>query len=195
MKKLVCILFAVSIVVVPANAAELLAYYPLDGNYDDYADGLYPLVPFGTPTFVGGKFGQAVLFDGPVPANASEYLRNNTGLNAVLANDSDFTVLFWVKTTQTGYSGFPEFQQPGMVSAEKGGPEDWSTYIDANGHVGFYVQAVGFPPWPTSTIPINNGEWRHIAVTRNNTTGNLQIYIDGVLLLFEKLNVTKPNVR
>jgi len=193
MRKIICLLFRLS-VVAPAMASELLAYYPLDGDYKDYAEGLYPLTPFGTPTFVAGKFGQAVLFDGPLTGtgNATEYLRNNTGLNPALANEKDFTILFWVKTTQAGYAG-PEFQQPGIVSAEKGGYEDWSTFINADGRLGFYVQFLPVA-WPTSTIPINDGKWHHIAVTRNNTTGNLQIYIDGVLNVERIEEGSKGNV-
>ncbi len=33
----------------------------------------------------------------------------------------------------------------------------------------------------TSTAPINNGQWHNVAITRNDVTGLLQVYVDGVL--------------
>ena len=54
---------------------------------------------------------------------------------------------------------------------------NWGT-LDATGRIGLYVGDSG---GVYSTQRVNDGQWHHVAMTRDVDTGRVQIYIDGVL--------------
>ena len=61
-----------------------------------------------------------------------------------------------------------------------GGGADWGTAI-VNGK---FVLGVGSSSGDTtigSSVTINDGTWHHLAATRNNGSGAMQVYVDGVL--------------
>ncbi len=94
----------------------------------------------------------------------------------------DLTVEFWVKTTQTGAN--PEwFHNPVILDKDAEGPgqPDWAVVL-RNSHV---VWETGNPGAGDDalegTAVISNGVWHHVALTRNATTGEKRIYMDGVL--------------
>ena len=69
---------------------------------------------------------------------------------------------------------------PGVLGVESAGDGNdvfWG-WLDATGRIG--VQA-GNMAGAKSANPINDGQWHHIALTRDATTGAVQVYVDGVL--------------
>ena len=124
-------------------------------------------------TYVAGKVGSlAAQFNGTgsyvsIPRSVSE----------------DFTVTMWVKTTDTaGGAGAHWWSGKGLVDGEVGGGgADWGTAI-VNGK---FVLGVGSAASGDTTIAssvnINDGTWHHLAATRDNTTGTVALYVDGVL--------------
>jgi hypothetical protein len=88
------------------------------------------------------------------------------------------TAAFWIRTTQTGNNTM--WMAPGVLGVESagGGNDIFWGWLDATGRIG--MQA-GNTAGAKSTAPINDGQWHHIALTRNATTGLVQVYVDGVL--------------
>jgi hypothetical protein len=108
-------------------------------------------------------------------ANESAVTVSND-LSPVLGSTSTLDV--WVKTTQTGNAY--HYMSPAITGVDQNGGNndiDWGT-LDGTGHIGLYVGDAG---GVYSTYPVNDGKWHNIAMTRNSTTGLVQLYVDGVL--------------
>lgn len=88
----------------------------------------------------------------------------------------DFTITFWLKTTQTGLSGPSFFQVTGLVDAEVGGiVNDFSIGLKVN-NISF---GVGNPDITINGSKIvNDGNWHLVAITRTKSTGAMKIYVD-----------------
>jgi hypothetical protein len=91
---------------------------------------------------------------------------------------SDFTIEFWVKTTQTAGGG-QWYNGVGLVDGEVGGvTNDFGTALVG----GNFAFGVGNPDVTiTSTTTVNDGNWHHVAATRVMSTGAINIYVDGNL--------------
>ncbi|TKB96387.1 LamG-like jellyroll fold domain-containing protein, partial [Pedobacter cryophilus] len=93
----------------------------------------------------------------------------------------NFTIEYWMKTTQVGpnSTGSQWYQGIGIVDAEVGGvTNDFGTALLGN-RIAF---GVGNPDRTIfSTVPVNTGNWVHIAATRNQVNGQIQLYVNGVL--------------
>ena len=90
-----------------------------------------------------------------------------------------FTIEYWVKTTQASPSGSQWYQGNGIVDAEVGGTTtDFGTSL-LNNKLAF---GVGLPDVTIqSTTSINSGNWIHVAVTWDGSTGVMKLYINGIL--------------
>jgi hypothetical protein len=90
----------------------------------------------------------------------------------------DFTIAFWLKTTQKGGDG-PWFLGVGLVDGEVAGvTNDFGTALVGN----VFALGVGKPDTTIkSTSVINDGRWHHVAATRSRATGALQVFVDGKL--------------
>ncbi|MDX1810171.1 MAG: LamG-like jellyroll fold domain-containing protein [Sulfurospirillaceae bacterium] len=85
---------------------------------------------------------------------------------------------FWIKTTQTGNN--TDWLAPGISGIEQnGGTNDifWG-WLDATGHIHI---TKGNGNGAESTNPINDDLWHHVVLTRDSSTGQLQVYVDGNL--------------
>lgn len=85
---------------------------------------------------------------------------------------------FWINTTQIGNN--TNWLAPGVTGIEQeGGSDDvfWG-WIDASGHIsvgtGDLNQAI-------STTAINDGDWHHIVLTRDASSGETQVFVNGTL--------------
>lgn len=89
---------------------------------------------------------------------------------------NDFSLAFWVKTTQTGGAGqwwAGRGLVDGYVAADA---NDFGTSLVGN-DVAF---GTGNPDTTiVSTIPINDGLWHYCVATRQQSTGTLNLYVDG----------------
>jgi CSLREA domain-containing protein len=94
----------------------------------------------------------------------------------------DFTISMWVKTSQTA-QGTVWWQGYGLVDGEVGDPvDDFGTSV-ADGKFAFGVGATpasGGDVTILSTTSINDGGWHHVAATRDATSGEMKVYVDGV---------------
>jgi len=146
-----------------------VARYAFEGNALDFSgNNLH-----GTPvdvTYVGGTMGvQAAHFNG---TSASVQIPRSIG-------NTDFTIALWVKTTDTGSVGNGHWWNGnGLVDGEvSGGRPDFGTALVGSK----FSFGVGTPDVTvTSSVDINDGQWHHLAATRELGSGQMAIYVDGV---------------
>jgi hypothetical protein len=122
-------------------------------------------------TWTTGRTGSGLSFNG-----TSNRVDLASDLSAVLGGSG--TVAFWINTTQTGNNTM--WMAPGVLGVEAAGDGNdvfWG-WLDATGRIG--VQA-GNTAGAKSANPINDGQWHHVALTRDATTGAVEVYVDGQL--------------
>jgi hypothetical protein len=120
------------------------------------------------PTWVDGKFGKALSFDGN-----DDYMQiiSGGGLNT-------FTISLWIKTNESRAS--PIFwQRPTIFGKSNGGSGSGDFgIITNNGYIGFWSGLVsGDASYLSSTTRINDNNWHHIVVS--NDGSHARLYVDG----------------
>lgn len=106
---------------------------------------------------------------------------NFNGVNnyVQIANEisNDFSISFWVRTTQSGGSG-QWWQGKGLVDGFVGANgNDFGTSLTGN-HFAF---GTGNPDTTiASTATINDGAWHQCVATRQQSSGTMNIYVDGI---------------
>ena len=138
---------------------------------DNSSNGFDGTAINGTATKNDGVICNSAYFNG-----IDNYIRVEN-LSSILNSTSSLS--FWIKTTQKGNN--IDWKAPGIIGVEQyGGINDifWG-WIDANGHIG--ISKGNNSRNSKSTIPINDGRWHHVVLTRNSKTGKVKIYIDGKL--------------
>ncbi|MBC8096253.1 MAG: LamG domain-containing protein, partial [Akkermansiaceae bacterium] len=117
--------------------------------------------------------------------NSAGYVGWNPTPAALLtALSGSFTISCWIKTTQNnyGYDQGPAYEGAGIVSADNGGLANDSVPLALTGSkIGFHTGGDVEDVTLNSTAAVNDGNYHHIVVTRNQLTGQKIIYIDGVL--------------
>lgn len=118
-----------------------------------------------------GKVDGGLRFDG-----VDDYIHVSDDLSPTLGGTA--TLSAWVQTTQTGDA--KSFYSPSIIGNEQsGGTNDlrWG-YIDDQGRIGM---ALGNSDGAVSEDAINDGEWHHVAMTRDADTGEISVFVDGQL--------------
>ena len=149
----------------------LQARYALDGNTQDS----------GGKAFHGTGVAPAYV-TGIVGAQAGQFNGTSTYVTIPRSVTTDFTVTMWVKTTDNAaWNGAQWWNGKGLVDGEVGGGgADWGTAL-VDGKFVLGVGSTGGDVTLASSVNINDGAWHHLAATRNNTTGAMAVYVDGVL--------------
>jgi hypothetical protein len=105
---------------------------------------------------------------------------NGTGNYVQVRNtvSNDFSVSFWVKTTQTGGTG-QWWQGRGLVDGfVSANTNDFGTALSGSN----FAFGVGNPDTTlVSTTSINDGAWHQCVATREQISGALNMYVDGIL--------------
>ena len=145
-----------------------VAWYKFENNVLDSTTNVY----HGTPSNVTYVTGQ-------LDAAAAQFNGTNSYVVIPASIRSNFTISAWIKTTNTYASGASWFNGRGIVDADVSGANaDFGTSIVSN-KFAFGIGQTNTTLFSTSTI--NNGLWRHVAVTRESASGAMKIYVDGVL--------------
>ncbi|OYU56650.1 MAG: hypothetical protein CFE25_05335 [Chitinophagaceae bacterium BSSC1] len=116
-----------------------------------------------------------------VTGNALKFDGANDFVNIPRSIAGDFSIEFWMNTTQIGPNagGSQWYQGIGIVDAEVGGvTNDFGIALLGN-KIGFGVGAPDRTIFSTSNV--NTGNWVHIAATREQSNGQIKLYINGVL--------------
>jgi hypothetical protein len=166
-----------------AVGTTLIAHYPFDnsGNlgHDTSGNG-YDLnfngadgVTFSSTAAAGSG---AAYFDG---FSFLSYTTMPSNILSTLAGD--FSLSFWIKTTETdGNGGGEAYAGAGIVAADVPGSHyDLVPAALDGGEIGFNTG----PDDDTlnSTVNLNDGNYHHVVITRHQATGEKQIYVDGHL--------------
>ncbi len=92
---------------------------------------------------------------------------------------NDFSLAFWVKTSQATTAAAQWYNGYGLVDGDASGTgNDFGTALCA-GKFAFGVGNADYTIFSTSLI--NNGAWHHCVATRQQSTGQMRMYVDGVL--------------
>jgi len=128
--------------------------------------------------WVGGKFGGALAFDG-------------SGELVSMANvaTADFTISFWMRSTQSFQVTNAPPSGRAIVSADSpGAANDFmiaGTQAGGVNRISFQTGRAAGGGISNSIIhgtsAVNGGQWIHVALTRVRSSGQMEIYINGVL--------------
>ncbi|HEX4263568.1 MAG TPA: LamG domain-containing protein [Verrucomicrobiae bacterium] len=164
---------------------DLNANYPLDvshnGNDMDYAYG-YNGGGFDMTNDVAAGPGALNFFENPDFSFSGGLLGwNNTpaGLLSTLAGT--FSISLWIKTTNhTANVGDIASDGACIIAGDvSGDANDLTPVALTGGAVAFGTGGTPGDDTLTSAKLVNDGQWHHIVVTRDQLTGQKRIYIDG----------------
>lgn len=148
-----------------ANTPQPSLAWQFEGSTTDYISGLSPTTITGTPTYVTGKYGQAIQFTNSAGSTASQRLAYSTSLSSA----SGFTYSFWVQFNTYNVG----FQTPISLG-------------DASSYLNIYGTSVIYLYWlrgtnaiqASSSFSYSIGTWYHIVVTYVSQT--VTLYINGI---------------
>jgi MSHA biogenesis protein MshQ len=144
------------------------------GNANEVIDNMGNLSGFsvnGAATTTTGQVCGAASFDG-----VDDYL-TVTGIDTYLNKTSSLS--FWMKTSQSGNNIY--WMAPGITGIEevnRSSNDIFWAYLRSDGKLGF---GKGGSHHITSSVSLNNNTWKHVVLTRNETSGELKMYINGIL--------------
>ncbi len=95
----------------------------------------------------------------------------------------DFTIEFWIKTELFSGSEGNWYNGTGLVDGEVAGiTYDFGVSL-TNGKIAFGVgdSSAQTDQTLTSSITVSDGKWHHVAAVRTLSTGEMKLYIDGIL--------------
>jgi hypothetical protein len=143
------------------DAADISGSNAIDSSPAPNYDGTI----ISSPSIVEGKISDALDFDG-----INDYIEIPRMIS------DDFTISFWIKTSQIGGSG-AWYLGKGLVDAETPGVVfDFGTSL-MNSKLAFGVYATTI----SSTSNINDNQWHHCVATRSGSNGEMKVYVDGGL--------------
>jgi len=145
-------------------------HYEFEGDALDTVGDNHGLIS--GATFVPGQVGSlAAHFDG-----IDDYIE------IPCITHDDFTIAFWVRTASTGGSGSWSAGDGLVDGMDTHSREDFGTAL-VGGKFGFGVGLIAVARADDTIISstdINDDQWHHVAATRDATTGEMKIYVDGV---------------
>ncbi|TAG55310.1 MAG: hypothetical protein EAZ27_07255 [Cytophagales bacterium] len=154
----------------------LVAHYPFCGNADDKSGNNNHGTVSGA-TLTTDRFGNA---------NSAYSFQSSLYQSILIPNrvNNNFSISFWMQSSQLGISNTTWFNGRGIISAEYTGcVRDFGSALVQNGKIQFGVGENNDcnPVGSTSSSSINNGQWNHIVLTRNSSNGSLSVYINGII--------------
>ena len=191
--------FSVGTVDLTGTSHTLVAHFPWDTtNADGTASGAdtsgngYDMDTGGSFGSEGGVNSTTIAAAGPFAIQFEDGDNNSGGFvgwsttppNILSALAGSFSVSCWINTTQNsiGSDTGPAYQGAGIVSADNNGLTDDLIPIALTGDtIGFNTGGQVEDVTLNSVADVNDGNYHHVVVTRNQQTGQKIIYIDGVM--------------
>ena len=121
-------------------------------------DGTLLNGPVSTRAYLGSK---AISFDG-----VDDYVDLGTSVEMENLSQGDFSLAMWIKTEDITNS---------LLIGNFNGNLSWSLLINNGGYLQFYLDGESH----YSNQFVSDGQWHHIAVSRDLTSSQVRIYIDG----------------
>jgi hypothetical protein len=146
-----------------------IAIYEFDGNMRDSSGNENHGTALGEPGYGGGRIGPAVALDGDADAvSVPRTIRD------------DFSILFWMRADGPAPGGTHWHEGAGLVDGSVGGAANDFGVALLGSAIAFGIGASnGSEVTIVSTTTVNDGTWRHVAVTRDAASGDIELYIDG----------------
>jgi hypothetical protein len=150
---------------------RLTAWYAFEQNLADSAGGNDGIAiksdPYTPMNYTDGMVGKAIVLNG---------IDEAVQIPRTIQNS--FTIALWVKTADIGGTG-QWYVGKGLVDGEISGQmQDFGTSLSGTK----FAFGIGNPDITIlSTSIINDGQWHYCVATRDQFTGNLNLYVDGLL--------------
>jgi hypothetical protein len=151
----------------------IVAWWQGENNANDSQSSFNGTI-FGGVTFAAGEVGNAFVFNGTTGfVNAGDVQATNLDFTT-----ADFTVTFWINTTQSvSPGGIGAFVLGNGVNLGQG--PGFRAVLQAGGDEGVRFRvASGTQATIVDTIAVADGNWHFIALTRQGVT--LSTFVDGV---------------
>ena len=103
---------------------------------------------------------------------------NKISVNGTFLTDN-FTLQTWIKTNQVGYGSAHYTTMYILASECGGGANDWGLGVNSSGKLAFGAGTSDATFATTDSVNTNN--WVNVAATREKSTGQIKLYINGVL--------------
>ena len=156
----------------PTSWAQYEGVWHFDQTPDNWGDSArkHQTTLIGDPSTTPGPVGTAMDISGGSKAIEVGSLENIIGRS--------FTLSFWFKTNQSGTSSV--FDAPGITGIEdfRGRDDIFVGWLDENGLIGIRG---GDDAAIKSSVPVNDNSWVHITFTREEDSGNINLYLNGEL--------------
>lgn len=155
------------------NFVEPIDIWHLDAASGDFAidswqsdnDGTVT----GTPNWTTGRVGNALSFDG-----STNYITVDRPV------EDDFTICAWIKTEKPGVDFADHWRLAPILESEVGAlGNDFGFGVDVNGYLA-YGNGGEFDATVSGVTSVVDNEWHHTCVTRDTSTGDAILYVDGV---------------
>ncbi|MGD8499722.1 MAG: LamG domain-containing protein [Phycisphaerales bacterium] len=148
------------------------SWWKFDNNANDSAGNINGTL-VGNPTYVAGKFGDAISLDG------DDYVNFGNPSQLDFATDN-WSVSAWIKTTMTGTGD----ENKGTIFAKGGDQTDGIRYTlavseNSSGTVTLTTDDNDAKRQAISTSTVNDDVWHHVAGIRDGTA--LRVYVDGTM--------------
>jgi hypothetical protein len=174
----------VAVVAVPATVLLRPADAGLVGHYT-FAEGSGTTVRDASRSGNHGTLqGNVARVAGPRPGSKALNFDGKTGyvkldkdLNQWLGGTA--TAAFWINTRQVGVD-FPPVCVAGVDVVGTTNDVQWG-FLDESGRIGVTAGDLAAVNMAKSSQPINDGQWHHVALTRDAVLGRSQVYVDGKL--------------
>ena len=184
MKIYAAIAATVAVVAVPATVLLRPADAGLVGHYT-FAEGSGTTVRDASRSGNHGTLqGNVARVAGPRPGSKALNFDGKTGyvkldkdLNQWLGGTA--TAAFWINTRQVGVD-FPPVCVAGVDVVGTTNDVQWG-FLDESGRIGVNAGDLAAVNMAKSSQPINDGQWHHVALTRDAVLGRSQVYVDGKL--------------
>lgn len=123
--------------------------------------------PTTTAGAISGDASTAAFFDG-----SNDFIRTARSVSG------DFSIELWFRSTQGIGTGNQWYNGAGLVDAEvSGATGDFGISLSSDGRV---MAGVGNPDRTlTSQAGLNNDAWHHVVMTRTQSTGIFELWVDG----------------
>jgi len=121
------------------------------------------------PSWVDGKFGKALGFDG---ANDIINISNPNNLNSL---NNSFTLEAWINPYIANHAGYNRIIWFNNFRI------DFAFTNQVNGYVTIWLvfNDSTNSNWLTGSTPLTSGQWNHVAATFSVNSGNVDIYVNG----------------
>lgn len=156
--------YAVTITPTNPGTADLLAYWPMEGTFQDVTESGYDAVAGGMPVFDAGQSGQAVYLDG------ASYLACQNSDSLTLSQGGSISA--WVKSSGLNFS---------WASVITKGLYSWRLIRNnVSGAMSFHFNIAGGGEYQANgTTPILDNQWHHLAAVYDGS--RIALYVDGLL--------------